>query len=81
MKSCSKAATEKQGKICWLVARWSDVGVPVKQVVSVGLWMVYDIFCWLQLMSGGFRWFAVLVVTPVSQHIEELFLCCTHERT
>ena len=56
-------------------------GVLVKEVVSVGLWMVYDIFCWLQLISDGFKWFAVLVVIQISQHIEELFLYCTHERT
>ena len=74
MKSCSKSAAEKQG-------REEEGGVPVKEVVLIGLWMVYDIFCWLQLISDGFNWFAVLVVIQISQHIEELFLYCTHERT
>ena len=60
-------------------AEWR--GVPVKQVVSGGFWVVSDGFCWLRVISNGFRWFAVLVVTRISQHTEELFLYCTHERT
>ena len=40
------------------------------QVVLGGFWVVLDDFCWLRLTSGGFRWFAVLVVTSTSQHTE-----------
>ena len=38
-------------------------------------------FFWLRVISDGFRWFAVLVVTQISRHSEELFLYCTHEHT
>ena len=60
------------------VVEWQ--GVPVKQVVSGGFWVVFDGFRWLRVISDGFRWFAVLVVTRISQHTEELFLYHTHER-
>ena len=43
--------------------------------------VVSDGFCWLRMILDGFRWFAVLVVTPVLQHTEELTLYYTHERT
>ena len=76
MKSYSKSTAV-------LVARcaveWQRV--PVKQVVSGGFWVVSDGFCWLRVISNGFRWFAVLVVTRISQHTEELFLYYTQERT
>ena len=39
--------------------------------------MVSDGFCWLRVTSDGFRWFAVLVVTSISQHTEHLTLYCT----
>ena len=61
------------------MAEWRRV--PVKQVVSGGFWLVSDGFCRLRVISDGFRWFAVLVVTRISQHTEELFLYHTHERT
>ena len=53
----------------------------MKQVVLGGFWVVSDAFSWLRVISDGFRWFAVLVVTRISQHTEELFLYCAHERT
>ena len=56
-------------------------GVPLVQVILVGFWVVWDGFCWLRGTSDGFRWFAVLVVTSVSQHTEHLTLYCTHGRT
>ena len=57
MKSFSKSTAEKQGKICWLVARWSGGGKVgrVKQLVSVGLWEVSDGFCWLRVILDGFK--------------------------
>ena len=48
------------------------------QVVLGGFWVVSDGFCQLRMISDGFRWFAVLVVTPVSKHTEELTLYYTH---
>ena len=39
--------------------------------------LVEDNLGWL----GGFRWFVVLVVTPISYHTEELFRYYTHCRT
>ena len=56
-------------------------GVPIKQVVSGGFCVVSDGFCCLRVISDGFRWFDVLVVTRISQHSQELFLHCAHERT
>ena len=53
----------------------------IKQVVLGGFWVASEGFCWLWLISVGFRWFGVLVVTRTSQHTQELFLYCTHERT
>ena len=53
----------------------------MKQEVSGGFWVVSDGLCWLRVISDGFRWFGVLVVTRFSQHAEELFLYCTDERT
>ena len=35
----------------------------------------------VRVISDGFRWFAVLVVTPSSQHTEEFTLYCTHGHT
>ena len=57
--------------------------VLVKQVVLSSFWVVFDDFCWLQVIGDieWFRWFAVLVVKQISQHMEELFLYCTHWRT
>ena len=51
------------------------------QVVLAGFWAVLDGFCWLKVTSDGLRWFAVLIVTSVSQHTEHLILYCTHGRT
>ena len=56
-------------------------GVPLVQVVLGGFWMVLDGVCWLRVTSDGFRWFAVLVVTSVSQHTEHLTLYRTDGRT
>ena len=53
-------------------------GVPLMQVVLGGFWVVSDGFCQLRMISDGFRWFAVLVVTPVSKHTEKLTLYYTH---
>ena len=47
------------------------VGVLLVQVVLGGFWGVSD----------GFRGFAVLLVTSISQHTEHLTLYCTHGRT
>ena len=33
-------------------------------------WFLY----WLRVISDGFSWFAVLIVTPISQHAEKLTL-------
>ena len=55
--------------------------VTLVQVVLDGVWVVLDGFCWLRVTSDGFRWFAVLVVTSVSQNTEHLTLYCTHGRT
>ena len=77
VKSCSKSTAENQVKIWWLVCvvGWR-VGIPLDgfSVVSDGLYR-------LRVISDGFRWFAVLIVTPVSQHTEESTLYCTHGRT
>ena len=51
------------------------------QVVLGGFCVVLDGFCWLRVTSDGFRWFTVLVVTPILQHTEHLTLYCTHGRT
>ena len=51
------------------------------QVVLGGFWVVLDDFCWLRVTSDGFRWFAVLVVKSILQHIEHLTLYCTHGST
>ena len=56
-------------------------GVPLVQVVLGGFWVVLDGLCWLRVTSDGFRWFAVLVFTSISQHTEHLTLYCTHGRT
>ena len=56
-------------------------GSPLVQVVLSGFWVVLDDFCWLKVISDDLRWFAVLVVTPMSQHTEELTLYCTHGLT
>ena len=55
-------------------------GIPLGQVVLCGFWVVLDSFCWLRVISDVFRWFAVLVNTPIPQHTEELTLSCTHGR-
>ena len=52
----------------------------MEQVVFNGFWVVSNGFCWLRVISDGFKWFAVLVVTPISQHTEELTLYCTYGR-
>ena len=44
------------------------------QVVLGGFWVVLDGFFWLRVTSDGFKWFAVLVVTSISQHTENLTL-------
>ena len=80
-KSCSKLTVEKQGKSWWLVARWGCWKIPLVQVVLGGFSVVLDGFCWLRIISDCFRWFAVLVVTPILQNTEELFLYYTHGRT
>ena len=51
------------------------------QVVLGGFWVILDDFCWLRVISDGFRWFAALVVKPISQHTEHLTLYCTHGRS
>ena len=56
-------------------------GVPLVQVVLGGFWGVLDGFCWLRVTSDGFRVFAVLVVTSISQHTKHLTLYCTHGHT
>ena len=43
-------------------------GVPLVQVVLSGFSVVSDDFCWLRVSSDGYRWFAVLVVTSISEH-------------
>ena len=55
----------------WL---WGSVGES-----SFGLFL--DDFCWLRIISDGFRLFAVLVITPISQPTEELTSYYTHGRT
>ena len=55
--------------------------VPLLQVVLGGFWVVMDWFCWLRVTSDGFRWFADLVVTSISQHTEHLTLYRTDGRT
>ena len=73
MKSCLKSTTENQGKIWWLVGlEWR--GFPLVKVILGGFWVVSDGFCWLRVISDGFKWFGVLVVTPITQHTEELTL-------
>ena len=56
MKSCSKSTAEKQGKICWLVARWSGGGFQQKEwfrVVS-GWFPMVSVGCgWYRMVSGG----------------------------
>ena len=81
MKSCSKSTAEKEGKIWWLNAWWGGWRVPLVQVVLGGFRVVSDDFCELRIILDGFRWFAVLVVTPIPQHTEELTLYYTHGRT
>ena len=39
-----------------------------------GFWVVLHVFYWLRVILDGFRWFAVLVVKPISQHTEQLTL-------
>ena len=51
------------------------------QLVLGGFWVVLDDFCWLRVISDGFRWFAVLIIKPISQNTECLTLYCTHGRT
>ena len=73
---------EQKNKVRFVGSLRSGVaGVPLQQVVSGIFWVVSNGFCWLRAISDGFRWFAVLVVARISQHTEELFLYCTHERT
>ena len=81
IKSCPESTAEKQGKIWWPVARWDGLEVPLVQVILGGFWVILDSFYWLGIISGGFRWFAVLAVTQVSQHAEQLTLYYTHGRT
>ena len=57
------------------------LGILLVQVVLGGFWVVSDGFCWVRVTLDGFRWFAVLVVTSVSQRTEHLTLHCTHGRT
>ena len=58
---------------CCVVRWW---GVPLLQVVLGSFWVISDGFCWLRVTLDGFRWFAVLVLTSVSQHTEHLTLYC-----
>ena len=51
------------------------------QVVLGPFWVISGVFCWLRIISDGFRWFAVLVVTIISKHTEELTLYSTHGHT
>ena len=37
-------------------------------------------FCWLRIISDGFRLFAILVIIPISHHTEEVTLYYTHGR-
>ena len=76
-----KVNSRKTGKdlLARCVVEWW--GVPIKQVVSGGFCVVSDGFCCLRVISDGFRWFAVLVVTRIAQHSQELFLHWAHERT
>ena len=37
-------------------------------------WVVADGFGWLQMVSGGFRWFVVLAVTVIST-VLYVFVC------
>ena len=57
------------------------LGVLLAQVGLAGVWVVLDDFCWMRVTSDGFRWFAVLVVTSISQHTEHLTLYCTRGGT
>ena len=57
------------------------LGVLLARVVLGGFWVVLDDFYWMRVTSDGFRWFAVLVVTSISQSTERLTLYCTHGRT
>ena len=51
MKSCSKSTSEKQGKICWLIACWvGGGGVLAKQVVSGDFWIVAGDIGWFQMV-------------------------------
>ena len=51
MKSCSKSTSEKQGKICWLIAGWvGGGGVLAKQVVSGDFWIVAGDIGWFQMV-------------------------------
>ena len=58
---------------------WREV--PLVQVVLGGFWVISGGFCWLRITSDGFMWFAVLVVTSISQHTEHLTLYYTYGRT
>ena len=76
-----KVNSKKQAKIWWLVGGWGGWGVLLLQVVLGGSWVVSDSFCWLRMILGGFRWFAVLVITPILQHTEKLILYYAQSRT
>ena len=61
MKSCSKSTAEKQGKICWLVARWSGGGEGGRdsgEATSFG-WFVGSLR-WFLLVAGDIGWFQVI---------------------
>ena len=80
-KSCSKSTAKKQGKIWCLVAWWGWLGVLLAQVVLGSFWVVLDGFCWVRVTSDGLRWFAVLLVTSISQRTEHLTCYYIHGRT
>ena len=80
-KSCSKSTAKKQGKIWCLCCVVGWLGVLLAQVVLGGFWVVLDGFCWVRVTSDGFRWFAVLLVTSISQRTERLTRYYIHGRT
>ena len=56
-------------------------GVRLVQVVFSSFWVVSDGFCRLRIILDGSRCLAVLLVTPIPQHTEELTLYYTLGRT
>ena len=66
-------------KICWLVAQWTGRG---SGEASSFRWFLGG-FQWFLLVAGDIVWFqgfAVLAVTRISQHTQELFIYCFQER-